>query len=187
MSDEPIIERKLVARLGRAAADNALELAEEADLLDENGHSARAFALTVLAAEELGKAFICSMTEAHTSDDLSDATDDLGDWESFGAMVVGHRKHETKLLAALFLMQQVLELADQPPSKLAEELSDLVAGDLHLAKMRALYADIEGGDVVTPAVIAEHEGAQQRARALRREIVGWAIPLSLEPLENDEA
>jgi AbiV family abortive infection protein len=49
---------KLVEQLSRAAADNSLQLVEEADVLDDNGHAARAFALTVLAAEELGKAFI---------------------------------------------------------------------------------------------------------------------------------
>ncbi len=56
---EDLIDRNLVARFGYAAAENAIELVEEADLLDENGHLARVFALTVLAAEELGKGDCC--------------------------------------------------------------------------------------------------------------------------------
>jgi AbiV family abortive infection protein len=135
--DEHIEEvlRPLAAQLGRAAAENALELVEEADLLDENGHRARAFALTVLAAEELGKAFICTMTEAHAQGPDG--------WQAFDMMVRGHRKHETKLLSALFLIQKVPGLAGEPVFKLAQELSDLTAGDLDAAKMRALYVDIE--------------------------------------------
>jgi len=168
MDEEPIL-RNLVEQLGRAAADNALELVEEANLLDEDGHAARAFALTVLAAEELGKAFICSMTVAHAHED--------SDWGVFDAMVRGHRKHETKLLSALFLIQKAFGLTGQPVDQLAHELSDLVAGDLDDAKMRALYVDIEGGAVATPAMVANHEGAQQRARALRHEVVGWAIAM----------
>jgi hypothetical protein len=69
------IDRSFLAKLGRAAADNAIALANEADLLDENGHRARAFALTVLAAEELGKAYTCAMAEANV--------DDPKTWDSF--------------------------------------------------------------------------------------------------------
>jgi hypothetical protein len=81
-------------------------------------------------------------------------------------------------------MQDVLGLTGLPISKLAHELSDLVAGDLDAAKMRALDVDIEDGDVATPAVIGDNRGARQRARALRGEIVGWAVVLIAEPLEE---
>jgi AbiV family abortive infection protein len=165
--DENLILRNLVEQLGHAAAGNALELVEEADLLDANGHRARAFALTVLAAEELGKALICTMTVAHAHE--------FEDWTALVAMVRGHKKHEVKLLAALFLIQKVLGLTGEPVDRLAQELYDLVAGDLDDAKMRALYVDIEGGAVATPAKVADHEGAQRRARALRREVGIWAI------------
>lgn len=167
--EEDTILRNIAEQLGRAAADNALDLVEEADLLDENGHRARAFALTVLAAEELGKAFICTVTVAQAHED--------SDWAPFDAMVRGHKKHETKLMGALFLIQKVFGLTGQPVDRLAQELNDLTAGDLNDAKMRALYVDIEAGAIATPARVAEHEGAQQRARSLRREIVGWAIAM----------
>lgn len=175
---EDLIDRNLVARFGYAAAENAIELVEEADLLDENGHLARVFALTVLAAEELGKAFICTMTVSHANDDLS--------WQPFAEMVAGRRRHQTKLLAALFLMQRLLELEGLPVDQLAHELDDLVAGDLDDAKMRALYVDIEAGAIATPARVAEHEGAQERARSLRREIVGWAIAMVGGAGQDDE-
>jgi AbiV family abortive infection protein len=171
------IPRDLIARMGRAAADNALELVDEADLLEEHGHAARAFALTVLAAEELGKAFICEMTVAH-------ALEDPDDWRAFAAMVAGKKKHETKLLAALFLIRQVVDTPGEPVEQLARELKDLTAGDLDAAKMSALYVDVEAGEVATPARVAAHEGARLRARALRKDIVGWAIALALEPLDG---
>jgi AbiV family abortive infection protein len=129
--DETAILHELVDDFGRAAADNALQLVEEADLLEEHGHGARAFALTVFAAEELGKAFICTMSVSHD------------DWAVFDAMVRGSKKHQTKLLGALFLMKRAPKLAGEPGYDLAEELRDLVAGDLDTAKMRALYVDIE--------------------------------------------
>jgi hypothetical protein len=50
--------------------------------------------------------------------------------------------------------------------------------------LRALYVHIEDGDVATPAVIRDNRGARQRARALRGEIVGWAVVLSAESLEG---
>jgi AbiV family abortive infection protein len=175
--DEDFIPRDLIARMGHAAADNALELVDEANLLEEQGHSARAFALTVLAAEELGKAFICEITVAH-------AHEDLDDWQVFAAMVAGKKRHETKLLGALFLIQEVPGTDGQPVVQLARELRDLTANDLDAAKMSALYVDLEAGEVATPARVAEHRGAQQRARALRKEIVGWAIALGLEPLDD---
>lgn len=173
---------KLIARVGRAAADNALQLVREADLLDQNGHKARAFALTVLAAEEIGKAFICMMTQAHAKEP--------NDLQAYAAMVRGHKKHETKLLSALFLIRQVPEIAEQElgqANQLGRDLADLTAGDLDDAKMRALYVDVEGGEIATPMRVADHEGAQERARALRREIVGWGIILASEPLEGKGA
>lgn len=167
---------QLVAKLGRAAAANAIKLAEEAELLDDNGHRARAFALTVLAAEELGKAFICRSTSARARE--------LDDWTIYRDMVLGPKKHELKLFSALFVIQKLPGIAGLPVGELARQLEDLVAGDLAAAKMRALYVDVEGGEVATPDRVADHEGAQQRARALRSEVISWAIPLSLEPLEG---
>jgi AbiV family abortive infection protein len=172
VAEEPIDPAllKLVGKLSRAANDNALRLVEEADLLDRNGHKARAFALTVLAAEEMGKAFICMLTEAHAKEP--------NDFQAFYEMVRGRKRHETKLLGALYVIQQVREIARQEAGtvgQLAQELADLTAGDLDAAKMRALYVDIEAGEIATPALVASHEGAQERARALRREIVGWSV------------
>jgi AbiV family abortive infection protein len=151
--DENNFPRDLIARMGRAAATNALELVDEANVLEEHGHAARAFALTILAAEELGKAFICDITIAH-------ARADRDDWQAFAAMVAGKNRHETKLLAALFLMRRVVGTTGRPVEQLASELNDLTAGDLNAAKMSALYVDVEDGEVVTPARVADHEGAQ---------------------------
>lgn len=181
MDEEPIDPAllKLIARLGRAAAENAVELVEEANLLDDNGHKARAFALTVLAAEEMGKAFICTMTEAHAKEP--------NDFQAYDAIVRGRKKHETKLLSALFLIREVREVAEQELGstvRLAQELANLTAGDLDDAKMRALYVDIEVGEIATPARVADHQGAQDRARALRLEIVGWGVIMASEPLED---
>lgn len=96
----------VVKRLGRACSDNALALVEETDLLEEHGYGARAFALTVLAAEELGKAFVCVGSLAH-------AGDDPGDWEIFWT-VIGGKRHDVKVLTALFLEQRLLKAAGLP-------------------------------------------------------------------------
>ena len=58
--------------------------------------------------------------------------------------------------------------------------SGSTAGDLDAAKLRALYVHVEDGDVAMPAVIGDNKGARQRARALRGEIVGWAVVLSAD-------
>lgn len=55
---EGAIDPKVVMQLGIAAAANALAIVEEATLLDKAGHDARAFSLSVLAAEELSKAWV---------------------------------------------------------------------------------------------------------------------------------
>ena len=58
--------------------------------------------------------------------------------------------------------------------RLPQELSDLVAGDLDAAKMRALYVDLEARSVATPDQVGVHKGAQLRARSLRHEIAACA-------------
>lgn len=88
------------------------------------------------------------------------------------------------------MIRQVPEIAEQElgqANQLGRDLADLTAGDLDDAKMRALYVDVEGGEIATPMRVADHEGAQERARALRREIVGWGIILASEPLEGKGA
>jgi AbiV family abortive infection protein len=166
------IDKSVLAKLGRAAAENAIALANEADLLDENDHRARAFALTVLAAEELGKAFTCAMVEANA--------DDAQTWESFWAVLEGPQRHTTKLAANLYLELQLLS-RDGPPSMegLAEGIAHLAPQSLDAAKMRSLYVDLDGEEVLTAAEMALDAEKHARARALRRSVVGWAVAVSV--------
>jgi AbiV family abortive infection protein len=172
------VSRDIVLRLGRECSENALALVEEANLLHENGHSARAFALTVLAAEELGKAFVCVGV-------LAQAGEDPGDWEAFWK-VIGGKSHEIKVLTALFLEQHLLEAAGLPLDSLARELSGLVPGELNDAKFKSLYVDLKDGEIATPSEIGDDEDAMRRSRSLRKSIVTWAVAMQVGSFETPQ-
>jgi len=169
----------VVAALGRACCDNALALVEEANLLTDHDHAERGFALTILAAEELGKAFVCVLMLGNPSDEVSD-------WSSFWR-VVGGRQHETKVWTALYLEQYLLEASGAIPDELSKAISGLSAKPLNEEKFRALYVDLEDdGTIATPASVGSDEGSIHRARTLRKSIVTWAIAMQVGSLSEPQ-
>jgi AbiV family abortive infection protein len=170
------VDLALVVKLGDEAANNALALVEEAELLDTNDHVARAFALTILATEELGKAFVCAGTAAHASHDPEA-------WEAFWT-VIGGRQHEDKVFTALWLEKELLQGAGLPVDALAQAVGRLVPKDLNAAKFRALYVDLEDGRVAAPSEIAEDEDQRARAKTLRKSVTVWAIGILVGALQE---
>jgi AbiV family abortive infection protein len=162
----------VVATLGKACSDNALDLVEEANLLADNDHPARGFALTILAAEELGKAFVCVLMLANPSDDAAD-------WSTFW-QVIGGKQHETKVWTALYLEQHLLEATGVIPDELSQALAGLTAKPLNEAKFQALYVDLDdNGSISAPSDLGSDEASIQRARTLRRSIVPWAVAMQV--------
>jgi AbiV family abortive infection protein len=160
------IDPAAAARLGRAAADNALELIDEANLLHEHGHAARSFALTVLAAEELAKAWGASVALVH---------DEPRPW-AFDSVVKGH--HTAEIDTTLFLERLQSEmLKGQLPTGLGGALRDLLFDDVHGKRKRATYVDLEDGNVKGPDLIAADAEAQEHARALRESASAWTVDL----------
>jgi len=162
------------ARLGLAAARNALALTEESDTLAEAGANARAFALSVHAGEEIGKAWACAIAQTWG--------DEAEFWEVFWEVVEGH--HIRKLDSGLFLEHLPSLALGRPPSELAGAIRDLVSKDVYSQKIRALYVDWRDERVVGPEEIQSDPDAQRTAENLRKSVVGWGIVLGLA-LESD--
>jgi AbiV family abortive infection protein len=165
--------------LGLAAAENVHELVAAADRLeditDEDldgtdsrvGYQSRAIALSVLAAEEVAKAFVCSLTLEH-------AGEDPDDWKAFWD-IFGGRRHQVKIDALLWLEAQVLKQGD---SALAFDMAGESAAELFLLKNRATYVDIADGRVLSPRDVVDEESLA-RGRRIRKSATIWAVTLSL--------
>jgi len=187
MSEEPTDERvAIAARLGVAACDNALALVEQADLLEDDENDliledegrARAVALTVLAAEELAKAWAASL--------LVQFGPEEGVWEEFKRIIRG--RHEAKIGSMLFLEQFLPRLSGKQLDGMGQELKGLLASDLYEKKNRALYVDLaDDGSILGPKDIASDTDAQGKARTLRKSITAWGVILAgtLQPLTGE--
>ena len=57
------LSKRAAGEYGLAACTNVWALLDEADLLSEQGHHARAFTLSVLCAEELTKAWAAQLAQ----------------------------------------------------------------------------------------------------------------------------
>lgn len=117
----------------RALLTNARELLADADLLLANGRCARAFALSVLAMEEAGKAAMVLAKE----------------FDGIGLPGARLRDHQDKILAAA-AMQLVL-LGD--PDDWEATAQELANGRSHAMKMSGMYVDFEDGELKTPEQI----------------------------------
>lgn len=163
----PDYDNAAVERLGRAAADNVLALIVEADLLHEHGHTARSFVLTVLAAEELAKAWVAFMAQQFEEDP------DL--WSTFDEVVKGH--HVDKLQSMLRIDMIASILTGQVPDDTAKAIRALEARDVYAMKNRAMYVDLIDGEPQGPDLIANDAEAQRQAALIRKSATVWAIAL----------
>ncbi|MGH2356456.1 MAG: AbiV family abortive infection protein [Candidatus Limnocylindria bacterium] len=138
---------EIATKIGYAACENAMALVEEAHLLREHEHHARAFISAVLAMEELGKAWA-----AYAVRQLTNGGDDDSElWGIFWDLV---RHHESKINAALFVELDLPVMAGVEPNEMASTLSTVLGKDIHRKKLRAMYVDEEGGRAVEPKELA---------------------------------
>lgn len=133
-----------LAQLARATLDNAQSLLEDARLLLDAGRWARAYALTILAAEEYGKFESCVIAGSYESDDHDS-------WKRFWK---DFRDHKPKLTTwAGTFVDFVFTL----PTMAHEEWvgawnnrSEMVLRGLR-GKKAAFYVDYTDGEVTCPA------------------------------------
>jgi AbiV family abortive infection protein len=156
----------MVALLGLEASRNALALVHEADMLLAQGALARAFALSVLAAEELAKASFCNLATPYG--------DNPDFWPSFWGLVRG-RDHAQKLRAMLFLETHLVPLTTGKHDELVEAFRRVSSENVQAMKNRALYVDLTDGSIETPKSVAEDEEAQELGRLLRGSVTAFGI------------
>jgi AbiV family abortive infection protein len=136
--------RATAYRLAREALLNAASLVEDAELLLANRRWPRAFALGVLALEEIGKMLLtggAATTEAWDAKEF---------WLDF-------RHHATKLGSAKALLA-VLATDVSPATLTAIDQAMREAADGHQRKMCGLYVDLaDDGTVQRPNDVTEAE------------------------------
>jgi AbiV family abortive infection protein len=166
------IDPKVVLRVGVAAAANALTIAEEATLLADAGHDARAFSLSVLAVEELAKAWI-----ANTCIHYSDVQ---GVESEVRKLLRGH--HMDKLDASLGLERIVPMLAGIERDAMARDLDGVLSQDLFAKKNAGMYVDLRGDEVLSPERLGPDDVVL--GKKLRKMVVAWGVILELS-LQRD--
>lgn len=150
---KPLTVRQLSA-YRRALIANAASLVDDAQCLADAHRHSRAFALAVLAVEELAKAH---RTVALHVDLKSGVTPD---WSILDSR--NQRNHSAKLRLALDLFQAVRTPTSGESRKQLKELLlsqpelEEAAKDLHSAKLTALYVDWDAADstVVSPRIVS---------------------------------
>jgi AbiV family abortive infection protein len=163
--NEGPISKPLVEEFGLAAAANALSLCEEARLLHDAGYRARAYALAVLAAEELAKAHAASIAQTWGGDPAF--------WPAFWKLVQG--KHPEKLETVHFLERMTPALLEREPDEMSRALSAALSSDGYERKNRAMYVDLEDGAVRGPEEIAADEEAQELGSLYIKSVTTFAV------------
>jgi AbiV family abortive infection protein len=159
-----------------AAARNALDLLSDAELLCAGQRWARAYALAVLAVEELGKASGV-LTLALVPPALRaqvPVRDLLG-------------RHDVKQAAGLvmhlleFGKPGVAARVENAP-RLSDQLAQLAGevGESNQAKQRGFYVDLISGELKQPSEVTEADARAAMARA-------WEVAESAGPLRDPEA
>ena len=133
------LSEETLLKLGRAAIRNVYAYEEDIEALLEDSRHVRAFALQVMAVEELAKAFWVQMVR--TTDD-HDAWAHL--WEALG----GRGVHQKRLSVILALEEMVSQAGGA--SDLMNLMRGLGAGDLFEVRNAALYVDVRDDEVLSP-------------------------------------
>lgn len=170
--EEEAIDPRVVMQLGIAAAANALAIVEEARLLAEEGHDARAFSLSVLATEELAKAWAALVVGLFPSDPK------LG--PELRAILRG--QHRVKLDTSLFLERDFPKVVGMEPDAMARELDGVLSEDVYAKKNAGMYVDLENDQVLGPERIGPQDVAL--GAKLRKMVVAWGVILQ-GTLERD--
>ncbi len=170
--EEKGIDPNVAMQLGIAAAANALAIVEEATLLADEGHDARALSLSVLAAEELSKAWAVLVVGLFPNDP------ELG--PEFRATLRGH--HRVKLDTSLFLERDFPKVVGIEPDAMARELDGVLGEDVYAMKNVGMYVDLEDDQVLGPERIGPEEVAL--GKKLRKMVVARGVILQ-GTLERD--
>jgi AbiV family abortive infection protein len=158
-----------------AAADNAVGLFDDAELLSGAGRHARAYSLAVLAVEEFGKAASLVV--------LAALPENLRTQAPVGRML---EWHQLKLVGGLLIAavgfserdRAAARLAAMPVSQVEQILDemDAFAEDADRLKRRGLYMDVDlEGRIRRPSEISEAEVSRQLA--LARQVASTASQL----------
>lgn len=157
-------DRPVLIRYAAAAARNALDLVEDAELLIAAGRLARAYSLAALAVEEIGKA--CGLVALAMMPDhmrVRAPVRELLEWHALkqlGGQLADVLAMSTPGVAG--------RLAETSTAQLAEILSRLggQARDTDLAKKRGFYVDLDDrGQIREPSEVNEAEARDAIARA----------------------
>ena len=172
MSDVADAHQGTLLRFAAEAARNGLDLLSDAEVLCKSARWSRAYALAVLAVEELGKASVV-LTLALLPDELR---------TQVPAQQLLQR-HEVK--HAVGLVMCILEFGEPGVAARTELLADqlaLVAQGAkasNLAKQRGFYVDLVCGELSKPRETTETEARAALAQA-------WRVVNSAGPLRNPD-
>jgi len=168
---------RLLAHGSVAAASNARDLVEDAEVLFGAGRPARAYSLAVLAIEEVGKAGNLAA--------LAAMPENLRAQAPVGRLLEWHQLKLVKgtLLAALQIAPSDVcaKLASMPLNDLAEILDDAeaFARDEDRVRLRGFYVDVErSGRVRAPSEVT---AAQVREQLDRAQLAASAARALLDP------
>jgi AbiV family abortive infection protein len=155
----------VLAGAAAAAARNAHDLVEDADLLSRAGHLARAYSLAGLAVEEVGKA--SGMAYLATMPEKLRAQAPVGrmlEWHQM-KLVAG------EVVAVLFCAPgMAFRFVSRPLDEMGDVLDDAqaYAEDTDRLRQRGLYVDVDrSGNLREPSEVTADEVRDQLLRAQR--------------------
>jgi AbiV family abortive infection protein len=163
----------VLARGAVAAARNARGLVQDAELLSGAGRLARAYSLSGLAVEEVGKAGSLA--------DLAAMPENLRARAPVGRML---EWHQLKLVAGMLIAavpfggSMAVRFVTMPLSEVAEILDNAraFAEDVDRLKQRGLYVDVDrSGQVREPSEVTADEVRVQLDRARRAASAATAL------------
>ncbi len=149
----PIPPHDDLLTISRAAQANAEDLLGDAQLLADHERYSRAYALAILAWEEVSKAYLCLW--AISSPQITPEKF----WTDF-------RNHESKLADAHYLAEY---LRPEAIGTAFEHYKKTIGGSRSTQnqKERALYVDYRRGKVLVPSQIGQH-AARNQIRGVKR-------------------
>lgn len=151
---------RLLGEVARATLDNAVSLVDDARLLLSHARYPRTYALAILAMEEFGKYLSC----------VGAAAVDQGNFHYWDKFYQNLKSHAAKYCLAWVTLTAAMPTAIG--TSLQTQLVDKTREEQEL-KIRALYVDMKGGQVLNPSDVNETV-AREALRMAREMIMRWA-------------
>ena len=161
--------RELLVRLGQAACGNALAYLDDVRALVAAGRDVRAFALTVMASEEMAKAFWCWRVLQDPSEEAQ---------RSWSAVTGRGGQHQHRLAVGLALEHVVVEFS--PDDETARLLSGLNPGQLFDLRNAAMYAEVANGEIWSPRTMLGSQSMEGLRVALVKSVAAHTVILQAE-------